>query len=276
MKKRKNRLLQRMIVILLSIVLTAEMVCNTVPDNVFAQENAESQENIDGNTKKEQEKKTAQYEENAKNERAADIEETIISSDEEWDSRTLEAGIYTINPGVTVTITGRLRVNSDVTIRGGGKIVRGYSDAYFSVSGGNLILQNIEIDGASLSANYYAMVEVSNNGMATLDDGCWIHHCYKNRYKGAAFYLNKGSAVFEDAIIENCQATYYGGAICIEDKSTLIINDGTYQNNSTSSSSIEPCGGGFIYKISSKLKIYGGSFIENTSSGKGGCIYNTG
>ncbi len=276
MKKRKNRLLQRMIVILLSIVLTAEMVCNTVPDNVFAQENAESQENIDGNTKKEQEKKTAQYEENAKNERAADIEETIISSDEEWDARTLEAGIYTINPGVTVTITGRLRVNSDVTIRGGGKIVRGYSDAYFSVSGGNLILQNIEIDGASLSANYYAMVEVSNNGMATLDDGCWIHHCYKSRYKGAAFYLNKGSAVFEDAIIENCQATYYGGAICIEDKSTLIINDGTYQNNSTSSSSIEPCGGGFIYNISSKLKIYGGSFIDNTSSGKGGCIYNTG
>ena len=56
MKKRKNRLLQRMIVILLSIVLTAEMVCNTVPDNVFAQENAESQENIDGNTKKEQER----------------------------------------------------------------------------------------------------------------------------------------------------------------------------------------------------------------------------
>ncbi len=273
MKKQKNRLLQRMIVILLSIVLTAEMVCNTVPDNVFAQENAESQENIDGDMKKEQEQETAQYEESTKNERAADVEETIISSDEEWGSRTLTAGIYTINPGVTVTITGTLTVNSDVTIRGGGKIVRGVSDVCFFVSGSSLTLQNIEIDGASLVSGN-AMAEVINNGMVTLSDGCWIHHCYRNTKNGAVFKLQQSSAVFEDSIIENCEATSYGGAIYMTDGSSLIINSGTYQKNSTSSTT--SYGGGFIYNRESKLEIYGGRFIDNTSGGKGGCIYNAG
>lgn len=243
MTKQKSNLLQRTIMILLSIVLTMGTVCNTVPANVFAQENIELQENI-------------------------------ISSDQEWGAQTLAAGIYTINSGVTVTITGQVTVSGDVTIKGGGKLVRGDSNACFFVSGSSLTLQNIEIDGASLVSGN-AMAEVTNNGMVTLSDGCWIHHCYKNTSRGAVFELQQSSAVFEDAIIENCQATSYGGAIYMTAGSSLIINDGTYQKNSTSSTT-SSYGGGFIYNRESKLEIYGGRFIDNTSYGRGGCIYNAG
>lgn len=195
----------------------------------------------------------------------------VITSDEVWSVQTLAAGTYTINPGVTVTLMGQLTVSDNVTINGGGKLVRGDAGAYFSVSGGNLTLQNIELDGASLSSSN-SMIDASN-GQVTLADGCRIHHCSKNSSKGAVLQLYGGSAVFGKIVIENCQATSYGGAVCI-DSSNLIINGGTYRGNSTTGTS--SYGGGFIYNRRSKLEIYGGSFINNTSAGRGGCIYNTG
>ena len=195
-----------------------------------------------------------------------------ISSDQEWDAQTLTAGTYTILPGVTVTVTGRLTVSGDVIIEGGGKLVRGNTSAYFSVSGGNMTLQNIEVDGASLSSSY-SMIDVSG-GQVTLGDGCRIHHCMNSSSQGAVLSLDGSSAVFEKAVIENCQATSYGGAIYLANSSNLVINGGTYRENSTTSTS--SYGGGFIYNRKSKLEIYGGSFINNTSQGRGGCIYNAG
>ena len=51
----------------------------------------------------------------------------VISSNQEWGEQTLAAGTYTINPGVTVSVSGRLTVTGNVTIKGGGKLVRASS-----------------------------------------------------------------------------------------------------------------------------------------------------
>ncbi len=72
-----------------------------------------------------------------------------------------------------------------------------------------------------------------------------------------------------------------GGAVLTRN-GTVIINGGTYKENQTASTldlNLNPTlalGGGFIYNISSELYIYGGKFIDNTSIGRGGCIYHTG
>ena len=72
-----------------------------------------------------------------------------ISSNQEWGAQTLTAGTYTINPGVTVTVSGRLTVSGNVTIKGGGELVRassytgssstGSDGSIFYVSGGTLL-----------------------------------------------------------------------------------------------------------------------------------------
>lgn len=61
----------------------------------------------------------------------------------------------------------------------------------------------------------------------------------------------------------------------MDNGSSLIINSGTYRENSTTNTSTS-YGGGFIYNRKSQVEIYGGSFINNMSAGRGGCIYNAG
>ena len=129
----------------------------------------------------------------------------VISSDQEWGAQTLAAGTYTINPGVTVTVTGCLTVSGNVTIKGGGKIVRGSSSAYFSVSSsGNLTLADIEVDGQSVSSPASNVMIRVSSGSVTLDDGCWIHDCINSSTRGSALYIEGGTGVFNDATIENC------------------------------------------------------------------------
>ncbi len=197
-----------------------------------------------------------------------------ITADEEWGMQTLAAGTYIINPGVTVTLTGTLTVDGEVIIKGGGQMVRGNDSAYFSVySDGTFCLENITLDGASLSSSY-SMIQVNSGGTVTLGDGCRIHHCVKNASQGAVLNLSGGTAVLGNTVIEDCSSISYGGAIYMSGVSNITINGGIYRNNATTGTS--SYGGGFIYNRASTLKIYGGSFVNNSSPGRGGCIYNAG
>ncbi|MCM1207896.1 MAG: InlB B-repeat-containing protein, partial [Ruminococcus sp.] len=199
--------------------------------------------------------------------------DTVTTSDQTWETCTL-SGTYTIQSGVTVTLMGPLTVEGEVTIMGGGKLVRGAAGAYFDVgSGDKLTLQNIEVDGASLSSSY-SMISVTGGGAVELLQGSRLHHCYKTSQDGAALYISGGNAVLRDAAIEDCQSTSYGGAIYMYNGSSLTIYSGSYSRNATTSTS--SYGGGFLYNRGSTVTIYGGSFIGNTSEGIGGCIYNTG
>ena len=204
-----------------------------------------------------------------------------IQTDTVWEAGVLDSenGELIIESGVTLTLTGSLEIKGNVTISGGGKMVRGTAEALLSANSANLSLSGITLDGCSIPSNY-SMIE-SNSGTITLNDNCKIINCIKNTQhttsrttSGAALFLERGTAVFNQAEITNCSSDYQGGAIHIKD-STVTIHNGTYSNNKTTAADPQnPRGGGFIYNEASTLIINNGNFLENTSTGKGGCIYH--
>ncbi len=214
-----------------------------------------------------------------------------ITQNTTWSGGTLNSGTLTIEPGVTLTINGHLTINGNVIINGGGTIVRGNASALFLVSMNcSLSLSNITLEGASVPSSY-SFIEV-NGGKITLDDGCHIQNFFKNgleiSYKtdgsyggGSVLCMDDATAIFNNAIIENCSSISYGGAMFAR-KSKITINSGTYKNNKTTSATIQHqgtlsgYGGGFFYNAQNELAIYGGNFINNTSAGKGGCIFDIG
>ncbi len=196
----------------------------------------------------------------------------VISEDTTWEGDgTLENGELVVEPGVTLTVKGALTVIGNVTIRGGGTIKRGHGNAKFRVNeNSNLTIKDITMEGASLSSPF-SMIEV-NGGEVALDNGCHFQNFVKTAGMGAALSILGGKAVFNDVIIEHCLSLEYGGAVYASN-SVVTINGGVYRYNKTTSSENQ-FGGGFFYNASTKLFIYGGRFIGNSSAGKGGCIYH--
>ncbi len=218
-----------------------------------------------------------------------------ISEDTVWSGNvTLSNGELIVEPGVTLTIQGVVTIQGNVTIKGGGTIVRGSGNAYIKAwDGAHLTVGEITVDGASLSASH-SMIEVVKSD-AVLDDGCRIQNCKKTSIGpniqfydengkwvmggtgwGAAYYQAGGTGVFNDIVLENNGSAINdvggGGAVWIFN-CVLRINDGVYRNN-WATNSYGVYGGGFIYNLRAKLYIYGGKFIGNTSTVKGGCISN--
>ena len=63
----------------------------------------------------------------------------------------------------------------------------------------------------------------------------------------------------------------------IQGNSNVVIYGGTYKNNCTTGEKSNGRGGGFIYNCNgSTLTVYGGNFIENSTTQRGGCIYHAG
>lgn len=205
-----------------------------------------------------------------------------ISEDTVWaSSGTLTNGELIVEPGVTLTINGMINISGTVTIKGGGTICRGSSAAYFSMQdkNGNLTLSDITLEGNSVTSDY-SMLEVYY-GNVILDDGCQIRNCIQNtgfkQEVAAALFIGYGTAVLNDIVIENCSTTslsYPGGSTIWALHTTMTINGGVYQNNF--SKVPQGNGPGFLCNTCSKIYIYGGSFIDNTSANGGGCIYHTG
>ena len=75
----------------------------------------------------------------------------IVSEDVTWEVLgTLTDGELIVMPGVTLTITQPVIIGGSVTIKGGGTIARGGSGAGFIMNGGgNLVLEDITLDGCS-------------------------------------------------------------------------------------------------------------------------------
>ena len=213
-----------------------------------------------------------------------------ISEDTVWSGNvTLTDGELIVEPGVTLTIQGIVTVQGNVTVKGGGTIKRGSGNAYFKVyDGAHLTVGDVSLDGAALPASYSMIEAVKGN--VILDDGCKIQNCrqtasvtsveYTDGYgdkrtgngSGAAIFVQSGTAEFNDITIENNSLEIGGGGSVFIRNSVLRVNGGVYKNNRTTMSF--PYGGGCIYNALSKLYIYGGKFIGNSSAGAGGCIVN--
>ncbi len=193
----------------------------------------------------------------------------VISSDTTWDAQTI-SGTVQINSGVTVTIEGDTIIEGNVTIYGGGTIARGSGNAYFSIgSGDSLTLDGVTVDGKSTSSSN-SMFNVEN-GTLNIKDST-VQNCVKSDTRGGAIRVYGGNLTIENTTIKDCSAEGYGGAIYLRDNATATIKSGTFSGNKTTDSSY---GGGFVYNRS-KLTIEGGSFLNNSSAGRGGAIYNAG
>lgn len=226
-----------------------------------------------------------------------------ISQNTVWTvAGTLANGELIVEEGVTLTINAALTISGNVTIKGGGTIARGNNAGSFSVgSGAGLTLENITLDGKSVPASV-PMINVTSRGMVTLNNGSKIQNCRYSNYGGAianssgtvvlngaviqnckassggAIYnTSSGSVTIEYAVIENCTASSLGGGIMQDGGAKVIIKDGRFSNNKTTSSNAEGwTGGGFMCLCRSTLEIYGGEFTENTTGTCGGCIHHCG
>lgn len=217
-----------------------------------------------------------------------------ITSDQEWGAQTLTAGTYTINPGVTVTVSGRLTVSGAVTINGGGRLVRagsyagtdgieGSRSTLLYVYGGTLTLGNITIDGNSMDA--YGPAVYIDSGTVNMNSGSVIQNNYNMNsggdgiYTGGGIYCS-GTLNINGGVIKNCKTSgmigsyayaHAGGGIYL--KGTCNMTSGSITGNSASN-------GGGIYLASSgaTFKLTGGTISGNKANTDGvgnGIYYST-
>ncbi len=238
----------------------------------------------------------------------------IVSEDVTWEVLgTLTDGELIVMPGVTLTITQPVIIGGSVTIKGGGTIARGGSGAGFIMNGGgNLVLEDITLDGCSseFPAAVTSMITAKGRNTIRMESGCAIRNC-SSTSAGAAISLPLGNGensdiIINGALIENCQTAGVGGAISADSKSTksgsitlnnatirnctagttgggiyapdidVTINGGHYENNKTTKLSGGYVGGGFISICRSTLIIKDGIFTGNSCVNKGGCVSHCG
>ncbi len=222
-----------------------------------------------------------------------------ISQDTVWEEAgVLNTGELIVEPGVTLTIKNLLTIAGKVTVKGGGTIVRGSANALFTTAAGSeFILEDITLEGNSISGP--PLIAVNNSTKFIMNSGSRIQNCVSNNTgtvrnmngtiilnggeikncsgtMGGAFYVSGGSLTIEYATIEGCSATNLGGAIFQNGNAKVVIKDGVFSNNKTTSAASYWSGGGFLCLCTSSLEIYGGQFINNTSDAHGGCIHHCG
>ncbi len=216
------------------------------------------------------------------------IEPGVITSDQVWDKDTrLKNGTHTINPGVTVTLTGRISISmrNYVTINGGGRIVKSHiGSGMFSIHDrGSLTLENITVDGNNVESENAAI----RVGMGTLNlnAGAVIQNSYN--VSDSLYDFNAGGGVLCDTdgvvninggIIRNCRTSkilesgyphahggggvYLRGGICNMTAGSITGNEAT--------------SGGAVYVGSgSTLNLSGGEISGNSAAGNGDGIYFT-
>ncbi len=203
-----------------------------------------------------------------------------------------------MDPGVTLTINNLLTINGNVTVKGGGTILRGSAEAAFTtVSGSEFTLEDITLEGNSVKAD--PVVTIKDNTKFIMNAGSRIQNCssynigtiYSLRgtiilngggiyncsaTTGGAFFVSGGSLTIEYGIIDGCSATTLGGAIYENGNAKVVIKDGKFSNNRTTTDADYWTGGGFLCICTSSLEIYGGEFINNSSASWGGCIHHCG
>ncbi len=213
----------------------------------------------------------------------------VISSNQEWGEQTLAAGTYTINPGVTVTVSGRLTVTGNVTIKGGGKLVRassyqgssdtGYDGSIFCVNGGTLTLENMTVDGENVNA-YGSAIYIYSSGTVNLKTNAVIQNNI-NMDTGSAGTHSAGGIYCEGILnidggtIKNCRTSkevgtsaysHAGGGIYL--KGTCNMTAGSITGNAASNG-----GGIYLASTGAELRLSGGVMSGNSAAGKGNGIY---
>ena len=210
----------------------------------------------------------------------------VISRNTVWNQEgTLADGELIVEQGVTLTLSRKVTVNGDVTVKGGGTINRNDNLAYISVEDGKtLILEDITLDDSNRVVSENSFVTISPGGKLVLNSGSIIQNCKAANYGGAIYNNNGKVEMNEGSIIQNCNSengSGDGGAI-YNYSGTVEMGEGSIiQNCKTTLNRLVSKGGGAIHN-SGTLKMGKGSIIQNCESmgqyggGGGGAIYNYG
>ncbi len=216
----------------------------------------------------------------------------VISSDQEWSGGELLAGTYTIQPGVTVTVTDTLLIegNVNVTINGGGTLKRGFTTGTENGSiikvdyGGGLILDNVIIDGNNMSTQGQGPAVYIGDGTVTMQNGSVIQNNYNANtgnngdQAGGGIYC-EGTLQIDGGTIKNCSTyddqmtsgrtyAHAGGAIYL--KGTCTMTAGSITGNTANNG-----GGIYLASTGAELNLKGGTIAGNSvrTNGNGAGIY---
>ena len=226
----------------------------------------------------------------------ADTEDTLI-----WNDGDVISESVAISSDTQITVTGIVTVSAEITINsgnvtlsGGGTLLRSVentSGSMLRISGGNVVLDHITIDGNNVeftnvgysTANSAVMI---SGGTVTLNDGAVIQNSVKRKSVvtegGGAAICAKGNAniVMNGGALQNNISHRRGGAVYLEGGAVMTINGGSISGNrvepDTDGDSVY--GGGGIYVRDAELNITGGTIANNTAllrRASGGGIYNS-
>lgn len=145
-----------------------------------------------------------------------------VTEDTTWTGGSLVGdGTITISDGVTLTLTGAVRISGEVTINGGGSIKREAEGRFYVENSKVLNMTNIKIDGGSVSAR--VPVIFGNSNAEILLRECEFLDCVTGTGSGAALWVEGGRTELTNCIFNGCAAeTGRGGAIYVLGGSAVL------------------------------------------------------
>ncbi len=199
----------------------------------------------------------------------------LNSSVSDGDTVVLTDDVYltsyvTVTGGKSITITSKLDTDGTplYTIYGSGNS-RMFQVGSASSGGGGLTLENITLDG-----NGGTGVNVSTDGILTVNDGATIENCSSSSANGAGVWLSASGAQLNiNGGIITANAALNGGGVYAAGGSTVTVAGGAISGNTATN------GGGIFVASSSTLTVQGGAISGNyanmsgTSGGNGGGVY---
>ena len=207
------------------------------------------------------------------------ISNTTITADTTWVADTKLSGNIVIKSGVTVTLTGKVRVTQDssVVISGGGTIKRGNEDAYLNLpQDTNLTFNNVTLDGAKIAAKQ-PMIFNANPGASLTIKNCTIKNCITtDSQAGGVIRLWQTTLSIDNTTIKDCSGKYYGAIKAMgygANYAPVSISNSKFYNNSATGARYSAATGGAIYLNLTSTEITNCEFRNNfTQNGSGGAI----
>lgn len=197
-----------------------------------------------------------------------------ITSNQEWGTQTLAAGTYIINPGVTVTVSGKLTIDGNVTIKGGGTLrwTSAGGNAMEVQEGAQVELENVTLDGNKISFSRSALLF---RGNVTLKNGTVIENFKSTGGSGSSAGYKGVIAVYQNGVLNIYDGVTIRKNECGSGIIALYQEDDGNPNKKPSSAIVNMYGGtikgntvktlisdmGVIWNWCGNLNISGGTVI---------------
>ena len=215
------------------------------------------------------------------------------------------ADIISIDAGLTITVSSSIRVDTEITFKGGGSgaVIKGSADRLFSLWTDSIVtFDNLTLrDGAPSSARSGGAIEAAgeltitnsqfidntaiqggaishSGGALTITNSTFSSNAATHAtagYGGAIMILGTNDAVatVTNSTFSDNTTTVYGGAILVDNGATLSVSGSTFENNQATSSSVNSYGGAIMAIGGASVPSITSSAFETNSATYGGALY---